>query len=151
MKQEEYLAAIKKQQSLIRKLTTGRQRRSEVIQEITKERYSHLIGKFILPKEDGNHFLYEKGHVTYFIFDVKTESRTEVIKVSLLCRSLCPTRVGSADGPVEGLSLCPCTFSFSYDENIDEILAPIFVMKEKAMEEMSTSYKELIKNFLRKG
>ena len=37
MKQEEYLAAIKKQQSLIRKLFANRKRRSEVIDEITSE------------------------------------------------------------------------------------------------------------------
>ncbi len=95
MKQEEYLAAIKKQQSLIRKLFANRKRRSEVIDEITSERYDHLRGKFF--KADGEHFKAYKG-VTYFIAAVHGDTKADVsdeVVVSLECRFLMRSAVYS--------------------------------------------------------
>lgn len=43
---EEYKAAIKRQQSLIRRLITRRRKRSKVIDSIVQQRYAHLVGKF---------------------------------------------------------------------------------------------------------
>lgn len=67
MKQEDYIAAIERQQSLIRKLFSSRERRSEVIQEVTEERYRHLIGQFFRPQ--GEQF--RNAHdVDYYIANI---------------------------------------------------------------------------------
>jgi len=92
MKQEEYLAGIKKQQSLIRKLFANRKRRSEVIDELTRERYDHLRGKFF--KAGGERFKAYKG-VTYFIAAVRGDTKADVsdeVVVSLECRFIMRSR-----------------------------------------------------------
>ena len=156
MKQEEYLAAIKKQQSLIRKLFSNRKRRSEVIDELTKDRYDHLRGKFF--KADGEHFKRYKG-VTYYIAavhgDTKADATDEVI-VSLECRFIMRSAVypGFKLDKIEGhdnLAFFPETFRFTPDENIDEILAPLYITQEKAAGEVNAMCDEFIKNFLKKG
>ena len=93
MKQGEYLTAIKKQQSLIRKLFASKKRRQECVNEITRERYGHLIGKFF--KADGERFKHYKG-VTYFIANVHGNTKddvTDAVIISLECRFIMPSAV----------------------------------------------------------
>lgn len=156
MKQEEYLAGIKKQQSLIRKLFANRKRRSEVIDELTRERYDHLRGKFF--KAVGERFKAYKG-VTYFIAAVHGDTKADVsdeVVVSLECRFLMRSAVypGFHMNDIEGhdnIAFFTETFRFALDDNLDDILAPLYITQEKAAEEVNAMCDEFIKNFLKKG
>lgn len=156
MKQEEYLAAIKKQQSLIRKLFANRKRRSEVIDELTKERYGHIVGKFF--KADGEHFKPYKG-VTYFIAAVHGDTKaddSDAVVVSLECRYIMRSAVytGVIIDDIEGhdnIAFFTVTFRFTLDDNLDDIFAPLYIQQEKFAEEVNAMYNEFIKNFLKKG
>ena len=156
MKQEEYLAAIKKQQSLIRKLFANRKRRSEVIDEITRERYGHLRGKFF--KADGERFKPYKG-VTYYIAAVHGETSaddSDKVQTCLECRYV--MRSAPYPGVImndikehDNIAFFTETFRFDIADNLDEILAPLYISEEKAAKEVSAMYDEFIKNFLKKG
>lgn len=156
MKQEEYLAAIKKQQSLIRKLFANRKRRSECIDEITRERYDHLRGKFF--KANGEHFKAYKG-VTYLITAVHGGSKdtvTDEVVISLKCRYV--MRSAPYPGVImndvkehDNIAFFTETFRFDIADNLDEILAPLYITEESAAKEVSAMYDEFIKNFLKKG
>ena len=156
MKQEEYLAAIKKQQSLIRKLFANRKRRSECIDEITRERYGHLRGKFF--KADGEHFKRYKG-VTYYIAAVHGDNKdtvTDDVVVSLECRYV--MRSAPYPGVImndikehDNIAFFTETFRFDIADNLDDILAPLYITEENAAKEVSAMYDEFIKNFLKKG
>lgn len=156
MKQEEYLAGIKKQQSLIRKLFANRKRRSEVIDELTCERYDHLRGKFF--KAGGERFKAYNG-VTYFIAAVHGDTKADVsdeVVVSLECRFIMRSavypgfRVEEPEGH-DNIAFFPETFRFSSGDNLDDILAPLYITQEKAAEEVNAMYDEFIRNFLKKG
>ena len=156
MKQEEYLAAIKKQQSLIRKLFANRKRRSEVIDEITRERYDHLRWKFF--KADGERFKRYKGE-TYYIAAVHGGSKdtvTDEVVISLECRyvmlsALYPGVIMNDVKEHDNIAFFTETFRFDIADNLDEILAPLYISEEKAAKEVSAMYDEFIKNFLKKG
>lgn len=155
MKQEEYLAAIKKQQSLIRKLFANRKRRSEVIDELTRERYDHLRGKFF--KAGGERFKRYDG-VTFFIAAVNgdtSESGTDEVVVSLECRYVMRSAVYPGVYPkIEGqdnIAFFTEKFLFTMDDNLDDILAPLYISQDKAAEEVNAMYDEFIRNFLKKG
>ena len=155
MKQEEYFAAIKKQQSLIRKLFANRKRRSEVIDELTRERYDHLRGKFF--KADGEYFKRYKG-TTFYIAAVHGDTKADVsdeVVVSLECRYIVRSAVYPGVYPeIEGhdnIAFFTETFRFGLDDNLDDILAPLYITQEKAAEEVNAMYDEFIRNFLKKG
>ena len=155
MKQEEYLAAIKKQQSLIRKLFANRKRRSECIDEITRERYGHLRGKFF--KADGERFKRYKG-VTYYIAAVHGGSKdtvTDEVVISLECRyvmlsALYPGVIMNDVKEHDNIAFFTESFRFTPADNLDEILAPLYITEESAAKEVSALYDEFIKNFLKK-
>lgn len=152
MKQGEYLTAIKKQQSLIRKLFANKKRRQECINEITRERYGHLVGKFF--KADG-----KDNGTTYFIAavhgNVKDDATDEVI-VSLECRYIMRSataqgiRIG-CDDTYDNISFFTKIFCYSVDDDIDNILAPLYIADKKAAKEVSEIYNGFIDKFLKKG
>lgn len=156
MKQEEYLAAIKKQQSLIRKLFASRKRRSECINEITHERYGHLVGKFF--KADGEYFKRYKG-VTYYIAKVHGETKgdvTDEVVVSLECRFIMQSAVHpgfhiECDSTHDNIGFYTEMFRFDMADNLDDILAPLYIPEEKAAKEVSEIYNAFIDKFLKKG
>lgn len=156
MKQEEYLAAIKKQQSLIRKLFANRKRRSECIDEITRERYGHLRGKFF--KADFEHFKLRKG-VTYYIAAVHGETRaddSDKVQTCLECRYVMrsapyPGVIMNDIKEYDNIAFFTELFRFTPADNLDEILAPLYITEESAAKEVSAMYDEFIKNFLKKG
>lgn len=156
MKQEEYLAAIKKQQSLIRKLFANRKRRLEVINELTKERYGHIVGKFF--KADGENFKHYKG-VTCVIAAVHGDTKaddSDAVVVSLECRyikrsAVYPGITINIEESHDNIAFFTEIFRFSLDDNLDEILAPLYITQEKAAEEVNSLYDEFIRNFLKKG
>ena len=156
MKQEEYLAAIKKQQSLIRKLFANRKRRSECIDEITRERYDHLRGKFF--KADGERFKPYKG-VTYYVAAVHGETSaddSDKVQTRLECRYVMRSAVlpgfhFKCEGTYDNIAFFTETFRFDIADNLDEILAPLYITEESAAKEVSEIYNAFIKNFLKKG
>ena len=156
MKQEEYLAAIKKQQSLIRKLFANRKRRSEVIDEITRERYGHLRGKFF--KADFEHFKLRNG-VTYYIAAVHGETSaddSDKVQTCLECRyvmrsALYPGVIMNDSQEYDNIAFFTDTFRFDIADNLDDILAPLYITEESAAKDVSAMYDEFIKNFLKKG
>jgi hypothetical protein len=150
MKQEEYLAAIKKQQSLIRKLFANRKRRSEVIDELTKERYDHLRGKFFKVPKDDTHFTGAFEGTTFFICGIECCDSHDgsTVGVMLLCRRIfCMYE----NHQVTNIGIHCQSFHFPHTDNLDDILAPLYISEEKAAEEVSAMYDEFIRNFLKKG
>ena len=155
MKQEEYLAAIKKQQSLIRKLFANRKRRSECIDELTRERYGHLRGKFFKAPKGDSRFRSVDEDTTLYICGVYAESNfvmSDEAYVCIACRYISQNYQLDGDKKiVRGLETYAHSFRFNPADNIDEILAPLYISEEKAAKEVSAMYDEFIKNFLKKG
>ena len=156
MKQEEYLAAIKKQQSLIRKLFASRKRRSECIDEITNDRYGHLVGKFF--KADGEYFKQYKG-VTFYIAKVHgniKDAATDEVVVCLECRFIMQSAVLpglhiECDSTQDNIGFYTEMFRFGMADNLNEILAPLYIPEEKAAEEVSEMYNKWVHKFLKVG
>lgn len=155
MKQEEYLAGIKKQQSLIRKLFANRKRRSEVIDELTKERYDHLRGKFFKAQKGNNRFRSVDEDTTLYICGVYAESNfvmSDEAYVCIACRYISQSYQLDGDKKiVRGFETYSQSFRFALDDNLDDILAPLYITQEKAAEEVNAMYDEFIRNFLKKG
>lgn len=151
MTQQEYQSAIKKQQSLIRKLFTSRKRRSETIDVLTQERYRHLVGRFFRPK--GDRFRSSAHDIDYYIHDVYAESNyvmSDEVHVELDCRYISRTLTGAdlVNGIV-GIDVCNQTFRFNPEDDIDEILAPMWVDSEKAIKTIDDDYKKMRNRFLK--
>ena len=155
MKQDEYLAAIKKQQSLIRKLFANRKRRSEVIDELTKQRYDHLRGKFFKTPKDDDRFKAVDGGTTLYICDIYAESNyitSEQVNVNIVCRCVVESYKGyGKDQMLDGITFYNMSFRFSPEDDIDEILAPLYITKNQAIDELNAIYDEFVKNYLKKG
>ena len=155
MKQEEYLAAIKKQQSLIRKLFASRKRRSECIDEITRERYGHLVGKFFKAPKGDNRFRSVDEDTTLYICGVYAESNyamSDEAYVCIVCRYISQSYQLFGDKKiVRGFESYSQSFRFGMDDNLDEILAPLYIPEEKAAKEVSEIYNAFIDKFLKKG
>ncbi len=150
MNQDEFVAAIKKQQSLIRKLFSNRKRRSEVIDEVTQERYGHLVGRFFRPQ--GDHF---KGacDVDHYICGISTCSSylmSDEVFVEVDCRYINKSYCGT-NMCVVGFDTGHQSFRFNPGDNLDDILAGLWVPMEKAFREMDAAYQDFKKYFLRKS
>ena len=152
MKQEEYIAAIRKQQGLIRRLFSNRKRRSEVIEEVTKERYKHLQGRFFRPK--GEHFINAASDVDYYIVGVSTDSlcyEKDTVRVLLDCRYICRTWGSFGDGRgIDGISVLSQSFVVEPHDNLDEILADKWVPTEKAVSTIDEYYRQMMNNLMKK-
>lgn len=151
MTQQEYQSAIKKQQSLIRRLFVSLKRRSEAIDELTQERYRHLIGRFFRPK--GDRFRSSTHDVDYYIHDVYADSNyvmSDAVYVEINCRYIERTFTG-ADliNGIAGIYVCNQTFRFNPEDDIDEILAPMWVDSEKAIKTIDDDYEKMRNRFLK--
>jgi hypothetical protein len=152
MEQENYIAAIKKQQSLIRRLFSSRNRRSEVIQQLTEERYRHLIGRFFRPQ--GERFKNIDCDIDYYICGIATESNyvmSDEVHLILECRFIGHDYCGIPCDyrTLRGICICNRSFRFEPDEDIDAILAPMWVDKVKAIKEIDNAYGVILKNLLK--
>ena len=156
MKQDEYLDAIKKQQSLIRRLFASRKRLPECINETNQERHGHLVGECC--KTGGERFKDYKG-VTYYIAKVhgntKCDADDEVV-ISLECRFIMQSAVHpgfhiECDSTHDNIGFYTEMFRFGMADNLDEILAPLYIPEEKAAKEVSEIYNAFIDKFLKKG
>lgn len=149
------MAAIKKQQSLIRKLFASRKRRSECIDEITRERYGHLVGKFFKAPKGDNRFRSVDEDTTLYICGIYAESNfvmSDEAYVCIVCRYISQSYQLDGDKKiVRGFETYSQSFRFALDDNLDDILAPLYITQEKAAEEVNAMYDEFIRNFLKKG
>jgi len=151
MEQENYIAAIKKQQSLIRKLFSSRKRRSEVIQQLTEERYQHIIGRFFRPK--GERFKCINSDAYYYICGIFAESNyvmSDEVHIALNCRYIGHSYNGMpSENTVSGIDICHQTFRFEPDDDLDQILAPLWVPKAKAVQSIDDDFGVILKNLLK--
>ena len=154
--QDDFLQGVKKQQALVRKLFASHKRRNECIDELTKQRYGHLVGKFF--KADGERFKHYKG-VTYYIAAVhgnNKDSATDEVVISLECRFIMSSAVHpgfriECDETHDNIGFYTEMFRFGLTDNLDEILAPLYIAEEKAAKEVSAVYDKFIDKFLKKG
>ena len=149
MTQQDYINAIKKQQSLVRKLLSSRKRRSEVIDELTKERYQHLVGRFFRPK--GDYFKAASNDMDYYIISTGTVSDyalSDRVTITLNCRYIARMYSGKQ---IDALHTGMQTFCFKPDDDLYEILAPMLVDKARAIDTIDGYYAEMKKYFLKTG
>lgn len=156
MKQEDFLAAVKKQQSLIRKLIANRKRRAEVLDELTQERYEHLRGRFF--KADGEPFGGLKG-CTLYIAGIHAsvqpvEKGDDSIILTLTCRIIGRNMpfcgITFKTGENGGVDFCTRRASFDCEKDLDAYFAPLFVSKEKAVEEYNEIFGTFMDDFFKK-
>lgn len=149
MKHEDYIAAIKVQQKLIRKLFSSRKRRSEVIDDLTQERYKSLIGQFFRPQ--GDRFRNANNDVDYYIVAINTESNyvlSDTVYIELVCYYIMKTYQDCDEMKLIGIYRGCQSFRFTPEDNIDEILEPMFVDKIQAINTMDDYYKQMFDNFI---
>lgn len=154
MEHGNYLTAIKQQQTIIKKLFSSRRHRSEVIGNLTKERYKHLVGRFFRPTRKDKRFNSVMDDTELYICDVTSMSDysgSADIEIVLHCRYISVGYQGEVDDDhVNGIEMYGVSFGFRPEENIDEILNPLFVPTEQAIAAMDYKYSCLRRRFLGK-
>jgi hypothetical protein len=135
-------------------LFANRKRRSEVIDELTRERYGHLRGKFFKAPKDDSRFRAVDEYTTLYICGVYAESNfvmSDEAYVCIACRYISLSYQLDGDKKIlRGFETYSQSFRFTPADNLDEILAPLYISEEKAAKEVSAMYDEFIKNFLKK-
>ena len=133
----------------------NRKRRSECIDEITRERYGHLRGKFFKAPKGDSRFRSVDEDTTLYICGVYAESdfvMSDEAYVCIACRYISQNYQLDGDKKiVRGFETHSQSFRFTPADNLDDILAPLYITEEKAAREVSAMYDEFIKNFLKKG
>ena len=149
MTQQEFLDAVKKQQSLIRKIMSNRSRRSECIQEAAQERYKHLVGKFFIANKE------LKGAADvdlYYVYAISTESNyvdSDKVVLCVNCKGLYNNFYGKQN-KVASLSYCEYSFYFPIDTDLDARFAQIWVTPDRASNIIHNHCKEFCKSFISK-
>ena len=144
MNQQEYEAAIKKQQSLMRKLFANRKRRSEVIQEVVDERWKHLVGKFVC--------LNDKTEEYYCIHGFKAESNfanSDDVRIDMYGTILSPSVQGTgSDAKIVGATVYTERIaSYTPDDDIEKLLADKFVIAERVAEQFNRVIRDIARNY----
>ena len=128
MNHQEFIKAIRHEQSLIRRLFVCRKKRAEAIENITAERYAHLIGKFFIKEND--------PEVVYRINEITTRANymdSDQVDVVLCCSCLDITTTGGEGEKIVGLNIHNENITIHPSIDIDEHLAGRFVDKGKAL------------------
>lgn len=151
MTQENFIDAIKKQQTLIRRLISSRRHRSDVIQELTEERYKHLVGRFFRPQ--GDRFKDYDYIDYYYIAGITTTSNyimSDEVQLHLDCRFISKSYMGT-EMSLFGFYISSRSFSFKPQDNLDEMLTDMLVDHEEAIDTIKGYTNELVKNLLEYG
>ena len=141
MTQQEFLDAVKHQQSLTRKIMANRRRRSECIQEAARERYKHLIGKFFTDKKDPD--------IVWRINKVFTRAnflRSNQVDVVLYCSCIGTSFRPDEEKTLIGIDIYNRQFTMRLSDDIDELLTGRFVDKEIALERFNNLTEQLKNN-----
>ncbi len=154
MEHVNYSAAIRQQQSIIKRLFSSRRHRSEVIENLTKERYKHLVGRFFRPTRNDKRFNSVMDDTELYICDVTSMSDyigSADIEIVLHCRYISVGYQGEVDDDhVNEIDICHHSFRFRPDENLDEILEPLYIPTEQAIASIDQKYSCLRRRFLSK-
>lgn len=144
----DFLLAVKKQRTLIRRLLSSRKHRSECIDDLVKHRYNCLVGKFFRPK--GGFFLSAASDMLYYVCGVSADCDyigSDRVGIILHCRHVCLTYQGcGGDRNVISVGFFGQSFTFSVQDNIEEIMSDMWVDGSAALEEMDSYYKDVIIN-----
>ena len=149
MKQEEYIQAIHKQQSLIRRLFKSRHEISDEIERTTKEYYKDLIGKFfyVSPEDRDNKFkTLSDGY--YFVFGVSSCSNyvsDDKVEVNLDVKYYGYS--GDCFGDIMGIDVMVRTLRFAPSTDMKSKIEPLIVSREQALKPLQEYYDKMIKYF----
>lgn len=139
MNHQDYIRAIEREQTLIRRLFVSRKRRAEAIEKITVARYSHLIGRFFTKKND--------PEVIYQIKDVFVRANyamSDQVDVVISCECIGVTTDG--DNHIRGLYIHYDQITMNPLIDIDEHLTGRFVSYEVALERFDKLVQQLKDN-----
>ena len=141
MTHQDYVRAVEHEQSLVRRLFACRERREEAIANLTKERYAHLIGKYISRKNDPDTVwrINDVGIRAGFVGSDKVEVRLDCCCIGT---SFCD---GNPDS-ITGLYVHHEHFFMHPTIDIDEHLSGRFVSEEVAMERCNSLFERMRKH-----
>ena len=144
----DFLLAVKKQRTLIRRLLSSRKHRSECIDDLVKHRYNCLVGKFFRPK--GGFFRSAASDMLYYVCGVSADCDyigSDRVDIILHCRHVCLTYQGcGGDRDVISVGFFGQSFNFGVQYNIEEIMSDMWVDDSAALEEMDSYYKDVVIN-----
>lgn len=141
MNHQEYIKAIEHEQTLIRRLFVCRKKRAETIENITAERYAHLIGKFFTEKKDPD--------IVWRINKVFTRAnflRSDQVDVVLYCSCIGTSFRSDEEKTLVGIDIYNRMFTMRPSDDIDELLTSRFVNKEIALERFNNLTEQLKNN-----
>lgn len=133
MDHKTYEFEIKKQQRFINRLIHGRSEISEKISELTKERYSGLIGKFFVPNKSSGII---DARRLYFVSDIYSESSyvsDSAVKIVVEIVSIGETRGGN-ENEIFGLFKHTQRMEVCPSENLDEKIGKLIIPNKEAYE-----------------
>lgn len=125
MNHQEYIKAIEHEQTLIRRLFVCRKKRAEAIENITAERYAHLIGKFFTEKKDPD--------IVWRINKVFTRAnflRSDQVDVVLYCSCIGTSFRSDEEKTLIRIDIYNRMFTMRPSDDIDEPLTGRFVDKK---------------------
>ena len=138
MTHQEYIKAIEHEQTLIRRLFVCRKKRAEAIENITAERYAHLIGKFFTEKKEPD--------IVWRINKVFTRAnflRSDQVDVVLYCSCIGTSFRSDEEKTLVGIDIYNKQFTMRPSDDIDELLTSRFVDKEIALERFNNLTEQL--------
>lgn len=139
MTQEEFKKEVTKQKRFINWMIKGRENISKKLDELANERYSHLIGKFFVLKEN-THCL-DKDEL-YFVSGIYTVSNyigSSRIYVIVNLRTLSRSYYGNSD-EIVGLSLWNRQGEFEIYEDLDRIIGDNAISPDDAYKKYINPY-----------
>lgn len=151
MTYEEYVQLINKEQSLIRRLFKSRNDISTEIEQITKDYYKDIVGKFFyVSPENRDKFrhicILNDGY--YFIDGVSACSNyvsDDKVEIQLYARQYGVTT--NAFDNVVGVDIMEKTLYFSPSTDMKSEIEPLLVSEEEALKPLTDYCNQLINNF----
>lgn len=148
MNHEEFMNAIRKQRSFIKKLFIDRHNISNDIERITKEYYSDVIGKFFYISPDDKGKFRGLGEGYYFIYGVDVTGSyisDDKISIWLLVRKYGITTQNGNE--VIGIDIIDEKIYHSPEEDMKGKIEKCLVTEEEAVNPLRDCCSALIKNF----
>ena len=124
-----------------------RDERSKKIDQIVRERYSGLIGKFFKADERMKSAMIGDYYYIVDIYACSNYVMSNQVDIELICRSYGTCRQGR-DAKVIGVEISNHTFRFRPSDDIIALIGPMLVSKEEVMADYNGLVEEMEKNFL---
>ena len=141
MTHQDYIRVVEHEQSMIRRLFASRERRETAIEKATRERYAHLIGKYIIRPQHSDDVwrINDIGIRAGFVGSDKVE-------VVLDCCCIGSSVTGHNLDIVTGLYAHHENFFMNPMTDIDEHLSGRFVSEDVAREHVGKLFKSLARH-----